>query len=128
MPLQRICAEFGCTEYAQMGKELCTVHELKRGSIGDTRYNEPKRHHGVSLDTIDQAIENNPIYREVRDVQRKQVGYGMVKYPETLDPMSWDMVETIDHILEESADKMHYFVMLKQQIIKYLDEHKIEKV
>ena len=132
MPLQKICSEFGCTEYAEIGKELCVVHDLERSKQqADIRYLNPKGPHGLSTETIDRAIDSNPIYREVRDLlnaQRNQVGYGMTKYPELLNPMSWSMVETLDHKIQEQVDALHYSVMLKQQIIKHLEDKKIEKL
>lgn len=84
-----------------------------------------------SIEDIDKAIQSNDIYREVRDAmldnQRSQVGYGMQKYPELLNPLSWDMVESLDHKIQEQVDELHYTVMHKHQLIKYLQEHNIEK-
>jgi hypothetical protein len=46
-------------------------------------------------------------------VQAKQVAYGLDKYPEPLNPNTWNINETVDHILDESMDKLHYLVMLR---------------
>lgn len=103
------------------------MHELKRETV-DMRYLNPKGPHGLSNETIDRAIELNPIYTESLNLLRNQVGYGMTKYPETLNPLSWTMVETLDHKAQEQVDELQYTIMLKHQIIKYLNDHKIEKV
>lgn len=91
----------------------------------DKRYLIPKEEHGIPEELIDQAIEDNDIYREVRqhilNMQKRQVGYGMKKYPQTLNKDSWTVVETIDHIIEESVDKLHYLVMLRQKLIDQVE-------
>lgn len=83
----------------------------------DNRYNQPKENPSVSQEEIERTIAENPIYSEVRNlmfsVQNKQVGYGLEKYPEPLNADTWSTIETIDHILEETVDKLHYLVMLK---------------
>lgn len=105
------------------------MHELQRDKIeADIRYLNPKGPHGLSDETIDKAIESNPVYSETLAYLRNQVGYGMTKYPELLNPMSWTMVEALDHKIQEQVDALQYSVMLKQQIEKYLKDNKIEKV
>lgn len=102
----------------------------------DTRYNVPKSEPSVEHDVIDTTIAETEIYRRARlailgDVQRnqtinhnkatdiilkaqqRQVGYGLEKYPEPLNPNTWSISETIGHIIDESIDKMHYLVMLR---------------
>ena len=65
----------------------------------------------------DAVVEANQIYFEVRrrmiDAQRKQVKYGIAKYPEPLNADTWSTIETIDHIIDETIDKLHYLTMLK---------------
>lgn len=104
--------------------------DVKKMIQTDTRYLIPKTHHGLSPETINKAIESNDIYREVKEMmnmQMDQVGYGMTKYPELLNPMSWTMVETLEHKAQEQVDELHYTIMLKNQIIEYLKKHDIEK-
>jgi len=138
MPFQNICTEFGCTEFSEIGKEYCVMHgeKLNNNNHQDVRYNIPKKHHGVSKEAIEAAIDSNAIYREVRDrlpdeetreAHREQVAYGMTKYPELLNPMSWTMVEALDHKIQEQVDALQYTVMHKHQLIKYLKENNIEK-
>lgn len=63
------------------------------------------------------TIEENEVYdkakRAIFEAQIKQVAYGLEKYPEPLNHENWSAVEAIDHIIEESVDKLHYLVMLK---------------
>lgn len=63
------------------------------------------------------TIEENEVYekakRAIFEAQIKQVAYGLEKYPEPLNHKNWSAVEAIDHIIEESVDKLHYLVMLK---------------
>lgn len=103
---------------------------MRRQEEKDTRYNDPKGKPQATSEEIERAISENMIYSKVRelmmetgvgetglDVQRQQVGYGLVKYPETLNGDTWSTVETIDHILEESVDRLHYLVMLRNNLI-----------
>lgn len=89
----------------------------------DTRYNVPKGGPVTEVDVIDTTIASNDIYSRVREgmlnAQRKQVGYGLDKYPEPLNANTWTTVETIDHIIDETIDKLHYLTMLR---IKLVDE------
>lgn len=103
---------------------------MRRQEEKDTRYNDPKGKPQVTSEEIEGAISENKIYSKVRelmmetgvgetglDIQRRQVGYGLVKYPETLNGDTWSTVETIDHILEESVDRLHYLVMLRNNLM-----------
>lgn len=99
---------------------------------GDSRYNVPKEKPKASPSLIDKTIEETSIYKDVAErineleyerakkhiinMQRKQVGYGLDKYPEPLNADSWTAIETIDHIIEETIDKLHYLVMLQQKL------------
>lgn len=99
------------------------IHDTLEGlGLADTRYNTPKELPKVPNDIVDKAIEDNYIYSEVRqlmlDAQRKQVAYGLEKYPETLNENSWGHIETIEHIIEETIDQLHYLVMLKTKMKK----------
>jgi hypothetical protein len=93
---------------------------------GDTRYNKPKEDPKSSQEQIDKAILETEIYRKAKiailQAQRKQIGYGLDKYPETLNPNSWSILETLDHIIEESIDKLHYEVMLRIKLEQLLLE------
>ena len=84
---------------------------------GDARYLKPKEEPKVSNEQITQTIEETRIYNEAKQIilnaQRRQVGYGIEKYPEPLNADTWTIGETIDHIIDESIDKLHYLVMLK---------------
>lgn len=98
----------------------------------DTRYNVPKEKPKASPSLIDETINETSIYKDVAEriseleyerakkhiinMQRKQVGYGLDKYPEPLNADSWTAIETIDHIIEETIDKLHYLVMLQQKL------------
>lgn len=88
---------------------------------GDSRYREPKKAPKVMGSLVEETIENTAIYKEAKELilnaQRKQVAYGIEKYPEPLNPNSWDTVETIDHIIDESIDQLHYLVMLRMKLI-----------
>lgn len=84
----------------------------------DTRYNTPKYQPDPALiHEAEELIRKNEIYRRVgsllHSAQRKQVMYGMVKYPEALNQDTWNELETIDHIIDESIDKLHYLMMLR---------------
>lgn len=93
-------------------------------SAPDPRYNTPKEKPKFSQEEIDAVIGGNPIYKEVKlllnDAQREQVGYGMGKYPEPLNDETWGVIETLDHIISEDIDKLHYTVMLKVKLMKLL--------
>jgi len=86
----------------------------------DLRYNQPKGDPKTKYEKVTETIENTPIYKEVQDhilnAQRRQVAYGMDKYPEPLNKDSWSTSETIDHIIEETIDQLHYLVMLKMKL------------
>lgn len=88
---------------------------------GDTRYNTPKVAPQVPIDIIEETIEATQIYKDAKELilaaQRRQVGYGIQKYPEPLNADSWTTVETLDHIIEESIDKLHYLVMLRSKLV-----------
>lgn len=101
---------------------------------GDTRYNVPKQEPTVPEEVITHTIETNDIYSKAKEIilnaQRRQVAYGIQKYPEPLNANSWSAVEAIDHILEESIDQIHYLVMLREKILNepqtpYLDMRKM---
>lgn len=88
--------------------------------MADKRYLVPKEEHGISEEVINEVIGNNAIYLQAKEhilnIQKQQVGYGLSKYPEPLNKDSWSIIETIDHIIEESVDKLHYLVMLRQKL------------
>lgn len=91
---------------------------LKNGHAPDTRYNTPKYQPDPALIyEAEELIRKNEIYRRVgsllHSAQRKQVMYGMEKYPEPLNQDTWSELETIDHIIDESIDKLHYLMMLR---------------
>ena len=83
----------------------------------DSRYKIPKGEPKASDELVDRTIEETEIYRRAKELilkaQRKQVAYGLDKYATPLSADVWDILETIDHILEESIDKTHYLVMLR---------------
>lgn len=83
----------------------------------DTRYNVPKEEPKASQESINQTIMETEIYRKAKlailQAQKKQVAYGIDKYPEPLNSNTWSTLETIDHIIDESIDKLHYLVMLR---------------
>lgn len=108
----------------------------------DTRYNTPKEEPKASPKSVDNVIKQTEIYRRAKLVilqgqneksdsydvakdvilkaQQKQVAYGIDKYPEPLNPNTWDVIETLDHAIDEGIDKLHYLVMLHikmQQIL-----------
>lgn len=112
--------------------------EMGYGPMADTRYNEPKEAPKASPELVEKTILETEIYREARlaivqhptfgsestkvimDAQRKQVAYGLDKYPEPLNPNTWSIEETVQHILDESIDKLHYLVMLRIKLRQYL--------
>lgn len=106
---------------------------------GDARYNVPKKAPTTDKATVMAEIFTNPIYMDVlklilnatpeqkvmMDVQKEQVGYGIEKYPETLNEESWSIVESIEHAMSEMADWQHYMAMLKIQVKKLIEEGKL---
>lgn len=99
---------------------------------GDTRYLKPKEDPIAPDGVVDKLIQENPIYREAHQrlmlsSQRKQVAYGFDKYVETLNVNSWDTIETLDHIIDESIDKLHYLIMLKMKIQMKLERGSDDK-
>lgn len=86
-------------------------------SYKDGRYKIPKGEPKASDEFVDRTIEETEIYRRAKELilkaQRKQVAYGLDKYTTPLSADVWDILETIDHILDESIDKTHYLVMLR---------------
>jgi len=100
------------------------MKEEQKERMADSRYNVPKEEPKSSQAEIDKAIMENEIYRKskmtIMQAQRKQIGYGLDKYPETLNPNSWTVLETIDHIIEESVDRLHYLGMLRIQLEQML--------
>ena len=50
------------------------------------------------------------------------MAYGLDKYPEPLNADTWSTIETIDHIIDESIDKLHYLVMLRIKLERKLEE------
>lgn len=109
-----------------MSKEAMNDYELKkffrempkRGKeVEDPRYNEPKGKYKASDELIDRTIEETEIYKLAKEHilnagQRTQVAYGLDKYPIPLSADVWSTIETIEHIVGESVDKLHYLVML----------------
>lgn len=85
--------------------------------IGDIRYNDPKKKPKATSEQAQEAIESNDIYSRAKaailKAQEKQVAYGLDKYPEPLTATTWTMLETFDHLIDESIDKLHYLVMLR---------------
>lgn len=86
-------------------------------NLPDERYNEPKSPPTIPEDVITKVINETEIYRRaktaINTAQRTQVAYGIQKYPNPLNADTWSTVETIDHIISESIDKLHYLVMLR---------------
>lgn len=94
----------------------------------DKRYLKPKKDPVAEDSVVDKVIQDNPIYSEVLNLmmkqsQRKQVAYGFDKYVETLNVNSWTTIETLDHIIDESVDKLHYLVMLKMKLLIELEKN-----
>ena len=85
--------------------------------IGDIRYKDPKKKPKATSEQAQEAIESNDIYSRAKaailKAQEKQVAYGLDKYPEPLTATTWTMLETFDHLIDESIDKLHYLVMLR---------------
>ena len=112
--------------------KLNSINDIKeKMGMGDIRYNQPKEAPITSEEIVEVTIVSTEIYRQARlaiiqdqlltpesrtsilQAQAKQVAYGLDKYPEPLNANTWDTSETIDHILDESIDKLHYLVMLR---------------
>lgn len=98
-------------------------HSIPKEEIsGDSRYNIPKKDHGFTNEEVDKVIDNNMIYskarEELKNAQRRQVGYGMSKYPEPLTADSWTIIETLNHDIEETADSLHYKIMLREKLME----------
>ena len=100
----------------------------------DNRYNTPKEKHKASDEQIDHVLATTPIYqranKRLNKGQRGQIGYGIDKYPEPLNADTWTIFETLDHIMDESIDKMHYEEMLREKfelLIEELDELRLFK-
>lgn len=95
---------------------------------GDVRYNVPKQEPKVSEEDITRTIQTTSIYAKAKEVilnaQRRQVAYGLEKYPEPLNANTWSTVETIDHIIDESIDKLHYLVMLRERLLMDSEVHR----
>lgn len=91
--------------------------QIQEQKAGDARYNEPKEAPKADEKLVEETIEQTEIYRRAKELilkaQKKQVAYGLDKYPTPLSADVWDILETIDHILDESIDKTHYLVMLR---------------
>lgn len=89
---------------------------------GDSRYNTPKKEPVVPEKVITSVIDNTEIYRRARAMintaQRRQIAYGIEKYPEPLNESTWSTIETIDHIIDESIDQLHYLVQLRIKLEK----------
>lgn len=104
---------------AQMFFNQLNTKQLEQ-EAKDHRYNEPKGKHLAPEEIISETIESTEIYSRAKELilnaQRKQVGYGLDKYPEPLNADTWTTVETIDHIIDESIDKLHYLVMLRLKL------------
>ena len=92
----------------------------------DMRYNVPRLSPKASETDVENAIDDNAIYSQTRDemlnAQRRQVAYGLDKYPEPLNADTWTIIETIDHIISETADKLHYLTMLKIKLQQGTEE------
>src|SRR5690606_17706252 len=94
------------------------------GEPTDTRYRIPKTEPKASDELVEETIRNTEIYRRAQlhilEAQRRQVAYGLDKYPEPLNANTWDILETIDHITDESIDKLHYLIMLRIKLEQLL--------
>lgn len=88
------------------------IPKIERIEFGKVK-EEPK----TNRKDVQKEIQTNEIYRRVRmamyAAQERQVAYGMDKYPETLTADTWTMLETLDHIISETTDKLHYLCMLR---------------
>lgn len=130
-------------EYEQNKRIMEDIEMLKRNGLYgkvmvdgephnmDTRYNVPKKAPKASEELVEETIMNTEIYRRARlaivqsemlsgetrtailHAQSKQVAYGLDKYPEPLNPNTWTIGETVEHIMDESIDRLHYLIMLR---------------
>lgn len=107
-------------------RELGRLHAEER----DMRYNTPKGAPKAKSEDVERTIEETEIYRKAKErilnAQRKQVGYGLDKYPEPLTAGTWSIRETIEHIIDESIDKLHYLIMLSIKLEEMEREEQIE--
>lgn len=117
--------EKGYTDEEILNK-LSKQQEYYNKPTGDIRYNEPKSEPETSYEDAEDAIQANQIYREAKErilrAQNHQVRYGLDKYPEALNPDSWDILETIDHAMDEMVDQMHYMQMLRIKLEERLED------
>lgn len=114
-------------------RQMAELHEAPKKFIAqastetlDERYLTPKQEPKASEKDIINEVATNPIYSSVLDVmvkaQRRQVAYGLDKYVESLNVDSWSTLETLDHIISETVDQLHYLSMLKLKIINNLQQ------
>lgn len=118
------------TKHIELGKAISEAlatglenSDEKLDGVRDERYNEPKGKPKATKEEIDAVIENTEIYKQAKEyilnaAQPEQVGYGIDKYPEPLNADTWTIIETIDHIISESVDKLHYLVMLRIKLLR----------
>jgi hypothetical protein len=106
--------------------------------MADTRYNTPKEAPKASEEIVEETIITTEIYRQARlaivqsyflngesrnailEAQNKQVAYGIDKYTEPLNPNTWTINETVEHIMDESIDRLHYLIMLRIKLEQQL--------
>lgn len=79
-------------------------------------WGKKKEGHNVSREKIREEIAKNPIYSEAMEHYENQIGYGISKYPETLNRSTWDLQETLTHEISEIVDQLNYKIMLKQKV------------
>lgn len=93
---------------------------------GDARYNTPKEEPKTDSAKARETIEETEIYLRAKEhilkAQERQVSYGLDKYPEPLNADTWSTIETIDHIIDESVDRLHYLVMLRIKFEQQFDK------
>lgn len=124
-------AEAGFIKLPEIDK-LCNEIDTDGPDMSDPRYNVPKEEPKASKELVEKTIEETQIYHEAKNyilkhAQPKQVAYGLDKYPEPLNANTWSTIETIDHIIDESVDKLHYLVMLRIKLEKQLDEKQLDE-
>lgn len=112
---QKILKEFAESPMGTV--PVSSYEDIEFIPAADERYNKPKMEPSANIEDIEKVIGSTEIYRRARALinssQRRQIGYGMEKYPEPLNADTWSTIETIDHIIEESIDRLHYLVMLR---------------
>lgn len=117
---ERVLNGWGKAQQAD-SEEYVTTHQK-----ADHRYKVPKEAPKASDEDVEATIERNEIYqrtqRAILSAQHKQVAYGLDKYPEPLNADTWSHIETIDHIIDESIDKLHYLMMLRIKLERDADE------